>query len=200
MNRNSRWIIKKFKSKRLIDYEETRVPVFQLFGYTLILIGVLYLVYKIVFPIKLGNSPINGDKMAMTFFIIMLGISFAFPSMLKDQNKGLSTMRIAVFMIINVFVILCIKIGWNCGSLKEFVIDKTWGYIIGAALGSKAIQSLGENNILGKSADPVNDSKENTGPHSSNTDSSNTNNEVPLHDPKTINRPPSVTPPNHIKK
>ena len=54
-------------------------------------------------------------------------------------------MRLIVFMLISVFVIITIKLGWSVKDLKEFKIDESWKYIIGIALGSKAVQSFSEN-------------------------------------------------------
>jgi hypothetical protein len=76
----------------------------------------------------------------------MMGIVLLFPDMLKDGDKSLSTMRVAVFMIVSVFSILCIKSFWDAGIQK---LDGSWAAVIIAALGGKAIQSLGENNVFG---------------------------------------------------
>ncbi len=88
---------------------------------------------------------------AMGFLSIMLSIVFIFPNTLTGgKNDTTSTMRIAVFMVVGVFVFLCVKSFWKLTSLKDFALNGTWGVIIAAAFGGKAIQSLGENNVFSK--------------------------------------------------
>ena len=75
----------------------------------------------------------------------MPGISLAFPSLLQDHGKGLSTMRIVVFMTINILCLLLLKIGWNAISLAEIGIDANWVAIIAFVFGAKATQAYFES-------------------------------------------------------
>ncbi len=139
-------LFKKHITKRkLIDKFEHTVSYVQLIGFFLILIGVLYLLSKIIYPIHCGNTPLNGEKLAITFFIIMLGMSLAFPSMLRDKNDGLSTMRIVVFMMINVICILLLKIGWDAKNLADIQLNEYWMGVIAFVFGAKATQSYFES-------------------------------------------------------
>jgi len=62
-------------------------------------------------------------------------------------------------MIVSVFVFLCVKQFWQLDNVSDFKLDSTWGYVITAALGSKAVQSIGENIAFKKPA------AANKGPH-----------------------------------
>ena len=75
----------------------------------------------------------------------MLGFAFAFPDLLQDQNKGLSTMRIVTFMMINVICMLLLKVGWNCKSFEDIGINGYWMGIIAFVFGAKAAQSYFES-------------------------------------------------------
>ena len=62
------------------------------------------------------------------------------------ENKGeISTMRIIVLIVVLVFAVVYIKLGWVAGSFEEFFIDTSWIYILGLAFGSKAFQKFAEN-------------------------------------------------------
>ena len=80
--------MKIFRSKRkLINRNESQVSWLQIIGFLLILAGILYLVFNMFF---LG---ISSEEVAIIFFDIMMGVAFAFPDMLKDDNRQVSTMR-----------------------------------------------------------------------------------------------------------
>jgi hypothetical protein len=97
---------------------------------------------------------------AVAFLIVMLGISFLFPDMLKGgPNETISTMRVAVYMIVCVFIFLAVKIGWSTKSFQDFEIKSGWVSIIIAALGGKAVQSLAENNVYAKRSAKDGDTK-----------------------------------------
>jgi hypothetical protein len=78
---------------------------------------------------------------------VMLGFAFAFPELLRDSTKGLSTMRIVVFMIVNVICILLLKIGWDQPSLKAIGLDQYWMGVIAFVFGAKATQTYFESKL-----------------------------------------------------
>lgn len=115
-------------------------------GVSLIALGVMGFIASII----IGFCPAlkemdNGAMPAGSFFFIVLGLAFSFPDMLQDDTKSLSTMRVVVFMVVSVFCIVAIKIGWTAASFEQFTIDKAWIYILGLAFGSKVFQSFSEN-------------------------------------------------------
>src|SRR5574341_639677 len=81
----------------------------------------------------------RGAIPALSFLLFMLGMCFSFPTLLEESKGEISTMRVVVFAIVMVFAFIYVKIGWNAGTFEEFKIDSTWIYILGIALGSKAI-------------------------------------------------------------
>src|SRR5215216_3290094 len=89
----------------------------------------------------------QGALPAASFLSLLIGIAFAFPSLLKGPgtNAGFSTMRIVVFAVVLLFCTIYMKIGWSIGKMEEFTIDKQWIYILGLAFGSKAFQRYSEN-------------------------------------------------------
>lgn len=130
------------------DYQQRT----QSMGYGLIWVGVIGLAFAAGVVTLQGTEPTNGTRppfspgavAAAAFFLIMLGMAFVFPSMLRDENKALSTMRVLVFMVISVFVILSIKTGWDVREMRDLVVDDNWLYIIGLCLGGKVAQKFSE--------------------------------------------------------
>ena len=146
-------LFQKKPQRKLISKNETKVSWLQIIGFLMILAGILYLV---------GNMFLFGvgaEEVAIIFFDIMLGVAFAFPDMLKDDNQQVSTMRIVVFMIVNVICMLLLKIGWDKGSFEEIGIDGYWMGIIGFLFGAKAAQSFFESKMarLARREDPADD-------------------------------------------
>lgn len=114
-------------------------------GTWLIVLGVVGFVTAVVLeliPVTADYTP--GALPAVSFFLIMLGMAFVFPDMLQDGNN-LSTMRVIVYMVVSVFVIVAVKIGWEAENFDDFKMDRTWVYILGLAFGSKVFQSFSEN-------------------------------------------------------
>lgn len=127
--------------RKLIHNAEEKISYLQIMGFIVILFALIYLIIKQLF------YKLDGDFVSMNFFSIMLGIAFAFPDLLQDSNKGLSTMRIVVFMMINVICILLLQIGWGKHSLKDIGIDQYWMGIIAFVFGAKATQSYFESKM-----------------------------------------------------
>ena len=125
--------------RKLIHNSENKVSYLQIVGFLVILAGVVYLFIEQIF------YELKGEIIAIDFFTIMMGMAFAFPELLRDSNKGLSTMRIVVFMMINVICILLLKIGWEQHSLKTMGLDQFWVAMIAFVFGAKATQSYFEN-------------------------------------------------------
>ena len=112
-------------------------------GLTLIICGII-VIKNCLYPsetIDFVSSIDLGGRVAFGFFLIMLGMPFFFPDLLQGSN-GSTPMRIVVFMIVSVFAIITIKLGWSIERLSEFSIDKSWIYIIIAALGGQVTQDF----------------------------------------------------------
>ncbi len=133
---NIKWI-KKF---------ETDISVLQGIGLILILLGIITLCISAFF--HGGDNSNVPSIIAASFFITMLGVSFAFPTLLEG-NEGLSTMRIVVFMVTNVICMLLLKIGWAKGisSLEGIGLDQNWMGVIAFVFGAKATQSFFESRV-----------------------------------------------------
>ncbi|HAJ80585.1 MAG TPA: hypothetical protein DCO75_12540 [Fibrobacteres bacterium] len=123
--------------------------VLQHVGFVLLLIGIGCIFIDMASSAIYSVNCFSGEYMAADFFIIMLGIALAFPSLLEDNNNGLSTMRIAVFMMVNVICLLLIKIGWSAKSLVDIKLDQYWMGIIAFIFGAKATQSFFESKMAG---------------------------------------------------
>lgn len=116
------------------------------FGIVLILLGTLGFLATAIISFTVYAGMDHGALAATSFLIIMLGVAFAFPSMLQDTNGGVSTMRMITFAVVVLFCTIYFKIGWSVSKFEEFTIDKTWIYILGLAFGSKVFQRYGEEN------------------------------------------------------
>jgi hypothetical protein len=137
------WFRRNIRQRNLIKKNEQGVSYVQILGFLLIGLGILYMSFFL-----LPGNKASGEGMSISFFITMLGVSFAFPSLLEG-NEGLSTMRIVVFMVTNVICMLLLKIGWNdkIDSLKEIGLDEWWMGVIAFVFGAKAAQSFFESKM-----------------------------------------------------
>jgi hypothetical protein len=127
--------------RKLIHNRESKISFLQIIGFIVILSGLIYLFVRQIF------FKLNGETIAIDFFTIMLGFSFAFPDLLQDSNKGLSTMRIVVFMMINVICMLLLKIGWHSITLSAIGLDQYWMGVIAFVFGAKAAQTYFESKL-----------------------------------------------------
>ncbi len=136
----------------LIQKNEGRLTYVQLAGFTLILLGLVYMasfllpsgVIKYAAWMELDDAP-TPYGISIAFFTIMLGVSFAFPQMLQTGQGETSTMRIVVFMLVNVMCMLLLKVGWGKNNLSEIGLDENWVAIIAFLFGAKATQAYFEN-------------------------------------------------------
>lgn len=124
--------------RTLLQPSGNSFSVLQLIGFISMLCGILAMSVAAFL-----NYPFIPSLVAVSFFIIMLGMCFAFPAMLEGPD-GPSAMRITVFMIISLVCLLTIKIGWAEGihSLKEIGLDQAWVALAGFAVGAKATQKF----------------------------------------------------------
>jgi hypothetical protein len=133
----------RFKNRKLISSKEDHISIIQFIGFGLILIGIGTIIAgAFINPTCAKISSI----ISVAFFITMFGFAFAFPSMLEG-NDGLSTMRIVVFMVVNVICLLLLKIGWGKDSLTGIGVDEWWMGIIAFVFGAKATQSYFESKL-----------------------------------------------------
>ncbi len=124
------------------------------FGVVLIVAGTLGFLASVIISFTAYSGIDQGALPAASFLFILIGIAFAFPSMLQDSGTGgVSTMRIIVFAVVLLFCTIYIKIGWSISKFEEFTIDQRWIYILGLAFGSKAFQRFGENTEPSTGAD-----------------------------------------------
>lgn len=114
------------------------------FGLLLIVIGTIGFLTAAIISFTPISGLDQGALPAASFLLIMIGIAFAFPSMLQDTSGGVSTMRIIVFAVVLLFCTIYLKIGWSITKLETLGIDQKWVYILGLAFGSKAFQRYGE--------------------------------------------------------
>ena len=134
-------------SRPLIESAGKKASYIQLIGFVLIFSGVLYLFAKVAIPGRWFIVPLDGTKAAIIFFIIMLGCSLAFPDLLCDKRKELSTMRIVVFMMVNVICLLLIKTGWESKNLTDVGLNGYWVSMVAFVFGGKAAQSYFEQKM-----------------------------------------------------
>jgi len=133
-------------NRKLIKKNESKISVLQIIGFILIILPILYIIGKYIYNLTNHQSALGltPEEIAVLFFIIMLGFAFAFPDLLQDQNCGLSTMRIIVFMMTNVICMLLLKIGWDKPDFGAIKINEYWMGIIAFIFGAKATQSFFE--------------------------------------------------------
>jgi hypothetical protein len=120
-------------------------PILPIFGLVLIVLGTIGFFATAILSFTVYAGLDHGSLPASSFLTVMIGIAFAFPSLLQDPaSGGLSTMRIIVFAITLLFCTIYLKIGWSISKYEDLNIDPQWVYILGLAFGSKAFQSFSE--------------------------------------------------------
>lgn len=115
------------------------------FGRSLILLGAIGFMVAALLSFTDYSGLDEGALPAASFFLILIGMVFHFPTLLQEAKGEISTMRVIVFAVVMVFCVIHLKIGWNAGTFKDFNIDQTWIYILGLAFGSKVFQKFGED-------------------------------------------------------
>lgn len=126
--------------------DQLPISYFQIFGIIIMVFSVIRLCFIDI------HSDTLSTIISIDFFLIMLGFAITFPEMLSDETKGLSTMRMVVFMVTNIICMIFINVGFKGGiiSLKDVGIDSIWLGLFAFIFGAKAIQSFFESNIFGK--------------------------------------------------
>ena len=122
-----------------------RVP-----GDVLLFAGALGLVVSGVLRFHSGPTLGDGALPACALVLVLFGFALRFPTLLQDGTASdaggnMSTMRIAVLMIVSVFALMTVKVGWGATALGDLRIDSSWAWVLAAALGGKAAQSFAEN-------------------------------------------------------
>lgn len=137
--------------RKLISKHEGKVSILQIMGFVLISLGITYFLgrdlYDLIHIKDIPPPSITAEEVSIIFFIIMLGFSLAFPDLLRDPNKGLSAMRITVFMITNMICMLFLKVGWSAKNLTSIGVDGYWMGIIAFMFGAKATQAYFESKM-----------------------------------------------------
>ena len=123
-----------------------KLTIFQGIGFVLISLSVVYFVFLVLPCENFNNLDVLASRdIPIAFFTIMFGFAFAFPDMLEDQNKDVSTMRIIVFMFANVICMLFLKMGLSADNLQLIKLDYYWLSFIVLLFGAKVTQSYFEN-------------------------------------------------------
>jgi hypothetical protein len=76
--------------------------------------------------------------------LFLTGIPFMCPSMLREDGKTVSAMRVVVYLIVGVFVVVTLRAAWRITTLAEITLDRWWCALVTAAIGGKAVQSFSE--------------------------------------------------------
>ena len=94
--------------------------------------------------------PMVGSIVAAAVFTIIIGMAIRFPTMLQDgtltedQRPAYSATRVVMLLVVAVFVLLTVKVGWSAEGLAALKVDESWALILGVVLGGKVAQGLTE--------------------------------------------------------
>jgi hypothetical protein len=116
-------------------------------GVAILFLAVAGLIWTGLAPVVRSND-VPGALPACAMVLLMVGLTLVKPSLVmsKDDAEQVSAMRIAVLLIIGVFVLLTVKTSWSLSAKDGDVlkVDNSWVWIVIAALGGKAAQSFSE--------------------------------------------------------
>jgi multisubunit Na+/H+ antiporter MnhB subunit len=107
--------------------------------------GVL-VVSLLLFLTGLSAPGAAGNRMAIALVLLLVALPLLYPTMLRE-GRAVSTMRAIVYLVVGLFAVLTIRVGWGASTIADIKIDPWWATIISAAIGGKAVQSLGEANV-----------------------------------------------------
>jgi hypothetical protein len=116
----------------------------QRLGLLLVALGAVGLVGAGVMALPRWGADAGGLA-AGGMFLVILGLVFFYPTMLEDDTHSTSTMRVAVLMVVSLFVVLTVKAGWSARGLDDLRLHQEWVWVLASALGGKAFQSFAEN-------------------------------------------------------
>jgi len=177
--------------KRRFLLQSQRLTILQIIGASILILGVVALIGIVMYDFTEPKSSNENNVAAVGVFLIMMGIALLFPDMLKGNDKETtSAMRVAVFMVVSIFSILAVKVFWGCKP-EEFSLNPNWAWLVGAALGSKAVQSLGENGVFGRGQTGATKK-----PGINDLFLGNAQDDLPLHDNSKITTAPNTRPSN----
>lgn len=131
-----------------IGSNNNEISIFQIIGLILMIGSTFWLFFKMAF----SSVDISPARLSLGFFFIMLGYAMAYPEMLVDHTKGLSTRRIVVFMMSLVVCMLFLKVGFGeeMGSFEKLKLDWSWLGLIAFIFGAKAAQSYFESQLFSR--------------------------------------------------
>lgn len=104
----------------------------------------MFVVGAAIFLIAAFMNVPSGSVPAAAFLIIILAIGCYFPELFQDGSNAPSTLRICVLMVVAVFTLIMVKVGWEIHDLSKFYANESWIYILGLAFGAKVTQSFAE--------------------------------------------------------
>lgn len=107
-----------------------------------------------LFVSALWSAGRPGDRLAIALVLVLVALPLLYPTMLRE-NGAVSTMRAIVYLIVGLFSVLTIRAGWSATTLVDLKIDPWWAAIVSAAIGGKAVQSLGESQASAGSDRPA---------------------------------------------
>ena len=90
-------------------------------GTLLIMIAIAGFITTAVFSLINVERINNGTIPAVSFLVLVIGYTFYFPSLLEEERGEVSTMRVAVLIVVLVFATVYIKLGWIAGSFGDCI-------------------------------------------------------------------------------
>ncbi len=130
-------------NQRATDFQRILAAIFILVS----LCGFLLAIYLKLYG---KESLKSGILPALSFLMLVVGLVFFFPDMLKSSSEStVSTMRMGTLVIVLMFAFVQIKQIWDTDDIH---IDENWKYILGLVFAGKAVQSISETNSKDKEA------------------------------------------------
>lgn len=87
----------------------------------------------------------SGAVPGSCLVLLMVGLALAKPELIQDDAQQTSTMRVVVLGIVTLFMLVTTKAAWSASDLQHLILDRSWAWVLGAALGGKALQSFSES-------------------------------------------------------
>lgn len=110
----------------------------------LIAAGLLVAALLIFVSVIGQRTDVAGDRIALAASLVLGAIPVLCPTMLREDAKNVSAMRVLAYLLVAVFAVVMLRSAWSAKTLADVTLDRWWCALLTAAIGGKVAQSFSE--------------------------------------------------------